>query len=285
MVRLGTCSWKFPSWSGLVYSAPDPPSFLSEYARSYPTVEIDQWFWSLFGPDSVKLPDPRTVAEYAAAVDPGFRFTVKAPNAVTLTHIYRKARRHAGESNPYYLSPELFGRFLQRLEPLQGQLDFIILQFEYLNRTKVASASSFLEDLGTFLSTIPDGWPIAVETRNPNFLTGAWFEMLAHHGVSHVFNEGYYMPPVWEIYHRHREALVPRSVIRLLGPDRGRIEEQTGKRWDRRLAPKDEGLRHIAAMTNEMLSRGFEVTINVNNHYEGSAPRTIEALRPLLNIP
>ena len=78
---------------------------------------------------------------------------------------------------------------------------------------------------------------------------------------------------------------MPRSVIRLLGPDRGRIEEQTGKRWDRRLAPKDEGLRHIAAMTNEMLSRGFEVTINVNNHYEGSAPRTIEALRPLLNIP
>ena len=55
-LRIGTCSWKFPSWHGLVYSAPQGINYLQEYAAHYNTVEIDQWFWSLFRPDSVRLP-------------------------------------------------------------------------------------------------------------------------------------------------------------------------------------------------------------------------------------
>jgi uncharacterized protein YecE (DUF72 family) len=50
-LRTGTCSWKFPSWHGLVYSAPKGIDYLAEYAHHYNTVEIDQWFWSLFGKD------------------------------------------------------------------------------------------------------------------------------------------------------------------------------------------------------------------------------------------
>ncbi|MFW5685005.1 MAG: DUF72 domain-containing protein, partial [Spirochaetota bacterium] len=63
-LRLGSCSWKFPSWKGLVYSRADGINYLSEYARHYRSVEIDQWFWSLFDADSIALPRPETVAEY-----------------------------------------------------------------------------------------------------------------------------------------------------------------------------------------------------------------------------
>jgi uncharacterized protein YecE (DUF72 family) len=285
MVRTGTCSWKFPSWEGLVYSGPEPPDYLVEYAKRYRTVEIDQWFWSLFGPESVKLPDPATAAEYASAVDPDFRFTVKAPNAITLTHVYSRAGKHAGAENPHFLSPELFAAFLDRIAPLQRQCDGVMLQFEYLNRAKMASPSRFLALLDRFLEAIPSGWPIAVESRNPNFFSPAYFQTLNRHGVAHVLNEGYYMPPIIEIYRRWSPAFIPRTIVRLLGRDRGGIEEQTGKRWDRRLSPKDEDLAAIAGITRDMLSRQFEVTVNVNNHYEGSAPQTIEVFEKLIAAP
>ena len=34
-VRVGTCSWKFESWAGLVYSAANGIDYLAEYARHY----------------------------------------------------------------------------------------------------------------------------------------------------------------------------------------------------------------------------------------------------------
>jgi uncharacterized protein YecE (DUF72 family) len=43
-LRIGTCSWKYPSWVGLVYSAERGIDYLAEYARKYDTVEVDQWF-------------------------------------------------------------------------------------------------------------------------------------------------------------------------------------------------------------------------------------------------
>jgi hypothetical protein len=57
-LRIGTCSWKYDSWKGLVYD-PDkkyrPDDYLADYARHFTTVEIDQWFWSLF-PSVASLP-------------------------------------------------------------------------------------------------------------------------------------------------------------------------------------------------------------------------------------
>ena len=83
-VRVGTCSWKFESWAGLVYSAAKGIDYLAEYARHYDTVEIDQWFWSLFD-ESVVLPKPDVVQSYLASVPDDFLFTVKVPNSITLT--------------------------------------------------------------------------------------------------------------------------------------------------------------------------------------------------------
>ena len=76
-VRIGTCSWKFPSWEGLIYSAADGINYLSEYAQKYDTVEVDQWFWSLFGEDNIGLPKPSDVVAYRDSVSDDFRFTIK----------------------------------------------------------------------------------------------------------------------------------------------------------------------------------------------------------------
>ena len=46
-LHIGTCSWKYDSWHGLVYSDAASANYLQEYAQKYDCVEVDQWFWSL----------------------------------------------------------------------------------------------------------------------------------------------------------------------------------------------------------------------------------------------
>jgi hypothetical protein len=71
-------------------------------------------------------------------------------------------------------------------------------------------------------------------------------------------------------------------VIRLHGGDRGEIEQLTHEQWDNIVDPKDNDLALLGGMVNDMTQQGFQVFINVNNHYEGSAPKTIEKIKRIL---
>jgi uncharacterized protein YecE (DUF72 family) len=283
-LRIGTCSWKFPSWYGLVYPAPKGINYLEVYARQYDTVEIDQWFWSLFGQDSLGLPRPADVEEYRRSVPDEFVFTVKAPNSVTLTHFYRKVKAEPPVENPHFLSPTLFRSFLSRLDPLGDTLGPVMLQFEYLNRQKMTSQSRFQELLEAFNTQLPAGYQYGLEVRNAKYLNHSFFEFLVENHLIPVLLQGYWMPPITDVYEQWHSLIHQHEVIviRLLGPERKEIEKQTGKRWDRIVAPKDKELVAIVDMVEDLLAHGLNVYLNVNNHYEGSAPLTIERIRRLL---
>jgi uncharacterized protein YecE (DUF72 family) len=283
-LRIGTCSWKFPSWEGLVYSERKGINYLLEYAQQYETVEIDQWFWSRFDLGEVRLPNPDDVEEYRQSVPDSFRFTVKAPNSVTLTHLYKQGRSDPLIANPSFLSNALMQTFLQLLRPLDGLLGPIMFQFEYLNLQKMSSQAEFQAKMGAFAAEMSESHVFAVEVRNGQYMNASHFEFLNAYHLAPVLIQGYWMPPIWEVYAAQRALILqqPVAVLRLMGPDRGAIEELTGKRWDERAAPKDDELPQIADMTTDLLKEGVSVYINVNNHYEGSAPRTIEQLRALL---
>ncbi|MFC1683399.1 DUF72 domain-containing protein [Candidatus Zixiibacteriota bacterium] len=285
MIKLGTCSWKFPSWQGLVYSAPKVINYLEEYARRFNTVEIDQWFWSLFGVDRVTLPRPEVVKAYRQAVPDDFRFTIKVPNAITLTHFYRKRKSDPLVPNPHFLSPSLFESFLSLLQPLEDVLGSLLFQFEYLNRQKVPNQKEFLERLKRFSGVIPVSDSYAVEIRNAQYLNGDYFDLLSRTNLNPVLLQGYWMPPITEVFQRWGKEIAAHKavVIRLHGPDRKKIEEQTGKRWDRIVEPRDEELKAIVKMIADLAARETEVYVNVNNHYEGSAPLTIDKLQALLD--
>jgi uncharacterized protein YecE (DUF72 family) len=271
-LHFGTCSWNYDSWVGLVYDQPEARAvdYLAEYAKRYRMVEVDSWFY--------KIPALREVEEYAAAVDPGFTFVVKAPQDITLTH-----KRGGMEPNPAFLSAELFGHFLERLAPIKGQVGAVILEFEYLNRQKMPSQEAFLEKLAAFVGRIPRDLPIALEPRNGPYLDTTWFSFLEENKISHVFSEKQYMPPIVELYARYAALLGERVVLRLLGGDRKAIEEASGGRWDKIIEPKPQ-LPRIARMIADLVSSGREVHVDVNNHYEGSATETIERLKGFLQI-
>jgi uncharacterized protein YecE (DUF72 family) len=287
-LRIGTCSWKFDSWKGLVYD-PDkryrPDGYLPDYARQFATVEIDQWFWSLF-PTGVRLPDPDAVKRYADSVPGDFRFTIKAPNAITLTHAYAKQpkgqERHANEPNSYFFSVDLLNRFLETLEPMHGKLGPIMFQFEYLNKQKMPSLAVFLERLREFFGKAPTGFQYAIETRNPNYLKDEFTDALRQLGLGFVLLDGYYMPPIAEVAAKIDIRTAPFSLIRLHGPDRAGMEEQTGGTWDKVVEPKDAGLHATADIIRENLEAGLDTYVNVNNHYEGSAPLSIKRLLEIL---
>lgn len=59
-IKIGTCSWNYDSWSGLVYTkkSANAAGYLAEYSSHFATVEIDSWFY--------KIPLRREVAVFSA---------------------------------------------------------------------------------------------------------------------------------------------------------------------------------------------------------------------------
>jgi len=282
-IRIGTCSFNYPSWQGIVYSRAKDINFLKEYSQHFDSVEIDRWFWSLFNREKAVLPDPRVVREYLESTPDDFRFSVKVPNSITLTHFYSKGTRGMLEQNPFFLSSSVYEDFLEILEPLAKKIDTLIFQFEYLNQQKMRDGKEFIGQIGSFFQKVPRNLPAAVEVRNSKYLTRPYFEFLRHMDLAHVFLQGYWMPAITDLYDRFADLTGSRAVIRLMGEDRKGIEKLTGKKWDKIVLEKDEEIRSIAGTIRSMLDRNTFVTVNVNNHYQGSAPLTISRLRAALD--
>jgi uncharacterized protein YecE (DUF72 family) len=281
-LRIGTCSWKYDAWKGLVYPDEKNFNYLEAYAGHYNTVEIDQWFWSLHGEDKISLPKPRIVEEYIDSVPDDFKFSVKIPNSVTLTHFYKKSKNEPLRENPYFLSLELFEEFLDRLKPMKDRLGPLMFQFEYLNKQKMPSRQAFQARFGDFVSRCPKGFIYCVETRNPNYLHEGYFDFLNRHGLRHVFLQGYYMPSIFKIYDRFAEKIQGLTVIRLHGPGRKDIEAKSKGEWNRIIEPREDDLGHLKGMLRHLQSREVMTYLNVNNHFEGSAPLTIQRIQSIL---
>ncbi len=282
-LNIGTCSWKYDSWQGIVYPENKPFNYLQEYSQHYKTVEVDQWFWSLVAGDKAVLPKPEVVQEYADSVPEDFAFCIKIPNSITLTHHYKKKKADSLNPNPHFLSIDLMNRFLERLEPLFINISSLIFQFEYLNKQKMPGRlQQFIDKFGEFVEQLPSGFRYCVETRNPNYLDYAYFNFLTTERLSHVFLHGYYMPPIFELYKKHRAHIKDHTVIRLHGPDRKGIEKQTRNDWSQVVAPKDNDLEQLAGMLADLGSTDVQSFLYVNNHFEGSAPRTITRIKDAL---
>jgi len=81
-------------------------------------------------------------------------------------------------------------------------------------------------------------------------------------GLAHVFLQGYYMPPIFEVYEKHKDLLGENLVIRLHGPNREDIEQLTGNKWGEIVDPRDNELDQLKKMIAENRSNIF---IFVNN--------------------
>ena len=272
---LGTCSWKYDDWRGIIYPESGKINYLKEYSKVYQTVEVDQWFWN--------FPDPKIVEAYKLSIPDEFLFTIKIPNAISLTHFYKRKGESSLRQNPDFLSVKKFRELLFLLNPLEEQTAVLIFQFEYLNKNKMPSQMDFQLRYENFGVQFPEQKNLGIEIRNPNYLNREYFKFLNENNLIPVFIEGYYMPPVYEILRKQFDLLENKIVIRLHGPDRKKIEALSGGNWNEIILPKDEELLKILSVVNELLEKGVDVFINVNNHYEGSAPLTIRKIKNFIS--
>jgi len=75
-LRVGTSGYSYKEWKGIFYPDDLPAAkMLPYYAERFDTVEINNTFY--------RMPEEKTVANWAAQVPDGFRFVLKAPQRIT----------------------------------------------------------------------------------------------------------------------------------------------------------------------------------------------------------
>jgi uncharacterized protein YecE (DUF72 family) len=275
---MGTSSWSFPGWRGIVYGSRGNATTLArnglrEYVR-HPllrTVGIDRGYYApIPGAD---------LRSYAEQLPPGFRCCTKAPAGVTSPVLPAGNRR---EPNPDYLSAERFVG--EMLEPFgrwfADHAGPFILQFPPVARGPHRDPAAFAEGLDRFLEPLPREFQYAVEVRERSWLTDAYFAVLARHGAAHVYNYWSRMPRPGAQAELVPPDIAPFALVRLLMPPGAGYEQQREafRPFDR-LASPDEAMRDdVARIVQRAATRRRPVFVLANNKAEGSAPLTIEAL-------
>jgi len=137
------------------------------------------------------LPRPDVVQEYADSVPGNFKFCIKVPNSITLTHHYKKKQSDPRVLHQFFLSSELMLRFLELLQPLSNKTGPLVFQFEYLNKLKIPGGfPQFEEIFGRFLESLPTGFHYSMEKRNSNYLNRGYFSFAEKIGLHHIFLQG-----------------------------------------------------------------------------------------------
>jgi len=280
-LRLGTSSWSFPGWDGLIYAGRLRADDLSRdglvaYAR-HPllrAVGLDRTFYAPL--------DTAGFARHAAQVPGDFRFLVKASQLCTFHSLREGAGPGAARPNPRYLDAG-FARdavVAPAVEGLGQRLGVLLFQFPPLPHAETRDPGRFAERLATFLGALPRGPPYAVEIRNRELLRPAYAAALSSSGSAHGFTIHPSMPPLETQAEVSPVEAQPRLVVRwMLGHGRGYEEARDlYSPFDRLAAPDPESRASIAALVARAVRAGKEGLVVVNNKAEGSSPLSIVEL-------
>ena len=279
-VHLGTSTWSFPGWRGIVYGDDYSNSKLSRDGLTaygaHPllrTVSIDRSFYT-----------PLTLAEYlryAQQVPEHFRFIVKAPALVTDATV-RAERGEPVSPNPCFLNAQLAADEFVRpcIDGLGAKAGALVFQFSPLPDAMLAQPTELIERLAAFfaaLPALPDGSCYAVEIRDACVLTPRFIRMLKAAGVRYCVG----------LHARMPDTLRQAAALALLddvpaGPLVVRWSLHSGFKYEQakakyepfdKLVDEDPATRTaLAKLAARYAIAGQPVLIAVNNKAEGSAP-------------
>ncbi|MCC6552371.1 MAG: DUF72 domain-containing protein [Polyangiaceae bacterium] len=305
-LRMGTSSWTFPGWAGLVYAEHRPVQELAkdgrrEYARHplLTTVGIDRSFYA-------PVPDA-DYARYASQLPPGFPCVSKAPQAIVAQVLTRGpeggASIHVGagrgphpglradepryapgpaEPNPDFFSADRFIAWHARplLSAFRGHAGPVLLELPPAGPAHRLPPRDFFVRLDAFLADLPRELRYAVELRERAYFTPEYAEILRAHGVAHAYTYWRAMPTPGAQARVVPVTNAPFALVRLsLKP--GRRYEQEKARFDpfNRIVEPDPAMRgEVARILREAAEASMESFLLVNNKAEGSAPLTVQAI-------
>ena len=276
-LHLGTSSWSFPGWNGLIYEGEFSPAQLARdgiaaYGK-HPlmrTVSIDRTFYAPIGEG--------VYARYAAQVPDGFRFLIKAPMAIGSAYV----RSDIGEisDSPYFLDAEYaIKEFVTPcIAGLGAKCGPLVFQCPPQGRATTRNPDPFINRLYRFLKALPQGVLYAVEVRDPELLTARFFKCLNTTGVRFCVASHARMPTPRE--------QIERSLSMDAGPFIARWSLHAGFKYEtakakyfpfNKLVDEDpESRESLVQECIRTLAAGFPVYVVINNKAEGSAPLSVE---------
>jgi uncharacterized protein YecE (DUF72 family) len=289
-VFIGTSSWKYPGWCGMLYDSARYEyrgkfaetrfnrNCISEYAEVFKTVCVDAAYYT--------FPSRESLEQMAGQVPEDFRFAFKVTDAITIKRFPNLDRfgERAGKPNETFLAADLFVKdFLGPCQPIRSKVGLLMFEFSRFWQTDYRHGRDFVSDLDKFLGELPTGWPYAVELRNRNWLRPEYFECLNRRQVTHVLNSWNAMPPVGD------QMTLPGSVTNpdlvaarfLLRP--GRNYEEAVKLfspYDRLKEEYPEAREAGRTLVVQGVAAGPKrrTFLFVNNRLEGNALGTIAAM-------
>ncbi|MCI3205577.1 MULTISPECIES: DUF72 domain-containing protein [Pandoraea] len=296
-IRLGTSSWSFPGWKGIVWDDDYSDTKLSRqgltaYAR-HPVlrcVGIDRSFYK-----------PMSIMEYqkyAEQVPKDFRFLVKAPSVVT-DAVVRGDKGEGLSANPCFLDARIANEqfvapCLTGLGPKAGVLVF---QVSPLPVELLRDVPALIQRIEAFFAALPplpegeiapDGTPspgpcYALEIRDGALLTPRLMRALGQLGVRYCIGLHARMPHV----ERQAAALALLDemnagplVVRWNLNSAHKYEQAKAKYapFDKIVDPDPTTRDVLAALATHYALAGQPVYVIVNNKAEGSSPLSCQAL-------
>lgn len=281
-VRLGTTTWTYDGWRGVVYhrsyKGAEPARRLEEYSR-YPlfrTVGIDSAFY--------EPPTEETLAAYAKALPPGFPCVSKVWDRITVKRFGNDRRwgKLAGKANPDFLNAQLFkdAVLLPYTRAFRDHAACFVFEFQAMHGKDLPDPLHWAERLDAFLADLPREYRYAVELRNVELVHPLHGEVLKRHGVAHVFNSWTRMPTVGQQLQLSWVFPAAFTVARvLLKPGRTFAEAvKLFAPYDRVREPDPEIRADILALIDQAVRRRLEALVILGNRLEGNSPGTIRAL-------
>lgn len=291
-LHLGTSSWNFTGWSGLVWAQAYPEARLSReglpaYA-AHPllrTVSLDRAFYRPL--------DAATFAALGAQVPAHFRFVVKAA-ALVSDAVQRDGGGRAERSNPNFLDPGL--ALEQCLRPaVQGlgdKLGVLVFQLSPLPPAWLHDPLRLEQQLErlwqALLPELPAGSRLALELRDPELLQPWMAAHLKAFGLRYCLGLHDRMPAIERQLPMLR-ATWPGDLVCRWNLQLGQSYAGAKDRWapfDKLVAPDLPTRQSLVKVIAGTLSAGHSAYVTVNNKAEGCAPCSVlELARALAALP
>ncbi len=289
LARLGTSSWTYPGWAGLVWDADYPDALLSKHGLAayaqHPllrAVSLDRAFYRPLSATQY--------AAYAAQVGDDFRFTVKAPALVTDATVRSETGR-ALQPNPAFLDAALaVQEFVQpALRGLGHKLGALVFEISPLPSHLLADRPALLQRLADMLQALPPlkaqapDAVVAVEVRDPQWLAPDFAAILRAAGATYCLGLHAKMPPIegqlpmlralwpgplvcrWNL-HRMHGAYGYEEAVKLYSPYNRLVDEDPETRTT------------LARVIHATVRAGHPAYVTIGNKAEGCSPLSVLAL-------
>jgi uncharacterized protein YecE (DUF72 family) len=285
-LRLGTSSWNYRGWDGLVWNGEYAETNLSRYGLAayaqhplFRTVSVDRGFYR---PLNVAQ-----FAEYASQVGQDFRFVVKAPSLIT-DALVRDESGRGMRQNPLFLNAEQAVQMFVEpaLEGLGHRLGALVFQISPLPGAWLAHMPKLIDRLHALLKAIPDlkstapDSVVAVEVRDPQWLCPQFVDVLRDTGATYCMGLHAKMPRITEQLPILR-ALWPGPLVCRwnLNPLHGASGYEDAQAlyspYNKMVDPDPETRAALVRVIVGTANAGQNVFVTLSNKAEGSAPLSV----------